>query len=277
MKINNRVFKKLTNEPFLVQEINGKEVEFHYMNDTPFLQQFVSRGRFYVWTSDGKNYKLLIERGYYDKVSYFFEKEINEVWLNFLTDVSSVNSRMSKRYLMVSLGISLLIVLGFSFFWKEQLTIGIIVALVITLIGNMIHSNKVNKVVREKNMRAQQDIRELLTEENFNKFIQDQDEYMRDYFKFDEEESDEVEVIEELSDDEYIEEFVEEDTEEVREVLEEDEVEVISDDEVTVTTETFDYESMTVAELKNLARDRGLTGYSALRKKELIELLKENI
>src|SRR5690625_1341525 len=183
---------------------------------------------------------------------------------------------MSKTYLFISLGISLIIVLGFSFFMRDKLTIGIIVALVITLIGNMIHSNKVNKVVREKNLKAQQDIKELLTEENFNKFIKDQDEYMREYFKFeDEEDYDEVEVLDH-SDVE-----VEDDLEEVEvretDLKDEVEVEVLDDKDVTITTETFDYESMTVAELKDLARDRGLTGYSTLRKKELIKFLKENI
>ena len=37
-----------------------------------------------------------------------------------------------------------------------------------------------------------------------------------------------------------------------------------------------DYSAMTVAGLKNLAKDRGLTGYSTMTKDELITLLSEN-
>ena len=39
--------------------------------------------------------------------------------------------------------------------------------------------------------------------------------------------------------------------------------------------ETIDYEAMTVADLRELAKERGLTGYSKLRKAELIDALKE--
>lgn len=213
MKLNHKVYKNLVDEPFLTQEINGKEVGFYYMNETPFLQQFVMRGRFYVWTSDGKNYKLLIERGYYERVSYFFETEINAVWLNFLEEVTGVNSKMSRSYLMISMGISLAIIILFSVFLQNLLTWGIIAALIITLVGNMVHSNKVNKVVRQMNLDAQEEIRDILTEAKFNQFLTDQEEYMKDYFAFEEDEEefdDELELLETND--------LEEETEEVEEI-----------------------------------------------------------
>ena len=40
--------------------------------------------------------------------------------------------------------------------------------------------------------------------------------------------------------------------------------------------EGIDYESMTVVELRALAKERCLTGYSSLNKADLIHLLKDN-
>ena len=40
--------------------------------------------------------------------------------------------------------------------------------------------------------------------------------------------------------------------------------------------EEVDYSTLTVSELKNLCKERGLTNYSSLTKQELIVLLEEN-
>ena len=40
--------------------------------------------------------------------------------------------------------------------------------------------------------------------------------------------------------------------------------------------ESIDYESMTVVQLRELAKERGLTDYSSLNKADLIQLLKDN-
>ena len=300
MKINNRVFKTLTGEPFKTQEIDGHLVEFYSMNDTPFLQQYVTRGRFYIWTSNGKSYKRLIEKGYYDKVSYFFEQEINEIWINFLVDASQTQSKVSRTFLTISLGLSLLIIILFSFLWMDKISFGIIAALIVTIIVNMIQQKKVNALIGEKNTKAVMQIKEVLGEKGFNDFLNDQDEYAKEYFKFDEEEFDEeleedvaliedvIEDVEELEltelEDEIIEEEVELieeailEAEIIEEVLEEAAVEdVVAEEQVKKPrAKRVEYSKMTVAELKDLARERELAGYSTLRKQELIDLLKKN-
>ena len=47
-------------------------------------------------------------------------------------------------------------------------------------------------------------------------------------------------------------------------------------DRVDETNETIDYESMTVTQLREIAKERGLTGYSSLNKADLIQLLRDN-
>ena len=45
---------------------------------------------------------------------------------------------------------------------------------------------------------------------------------------------------------------------------------------LSLEDETIDYESMTVVQIRELAKERGLTGYSSLNKADLIQLLKDN-
>ncbi len=64
----------------------------------------------------------------------------------------------------------------------------------------------------------------------------------------------------------------------VKEVKKVEEVEEVEEDEVEVTeddqTSEADLEAMTVADLRALAKERGITGYSTLKKAELIDVLK---
>jgi hypothetical protein len=46
-------------------------------------------------------------------------------------------------------------------------------------------------------------------------------------------------------------------------------------DTISKEIDTMVYESMTVAQLRDIAKEKGLTGYSSLKKSDLIELLKK--
>ena len=187
MKLNYKVYRQLTNEPFLTQEIDGKVIEFHYMNDTPFLFQYASRGRFAIWTSDGMNYKVLIEQKYYEALEDFYKPEINKIWLGFLEGVSGLSKKINMLFIIPTLVLYVVIAGLATFLFKEytlQILLGMIVLVVIS---NMFQGRLVNKKVREENLKAQDLIRSQMGNENFDSLIKAQEDHYQEYFKFSEE------------------------------------------------------------------------------------------
>lgn len=184
MKLNLKVYRQLTTEPFLTQEIDGKIIEFHYMNDTPFLFQYASRGRFAIWTSDGQNYRVLIEKAYYEALQPFYETEVNKIWLNFLENVSGVSRKINMYFIIPTLFLYVVIAGLATFLFKDytlQILLGMIVLVVIS---NMIQGRIVNKKVREENLRAQDLIRAHMGNEKFESLVKAQEDHYHDYFKF---------------------------------------------------------------------------------------------
>jgi hypothetical protein len=192
MKLNPKVYKQLTNEPFETQTIKGRLVEFHYMNDTQFLLQFASRGRFAVWTSDGSNYKVLIEKKYHEALNDFYQVEVNTIWLGFLERVSSISKKINTFFIIPTL-ILYVIIAGLATVVYPDNTLEILVfMIVLVIISNMIQGRIINKKVRNENRIAQDKIREFMGNERFEGLVKSQENHYQEYFKFDEPE----EVIE---------------------------------------------------------------------------------
>ena len=184
MKLNPKIYRQLTNEPFMTQDIDGKNVEFHYMNDTPFLFQFASRGRFAIWTSDGTNYKVLVEQKYYDALEAFYQPEVNKIWLNFLESVGGISKKINMWFIIPTLVLYIIIAAFATFVFKNytlQILLGMIVLVVVS---NMFQSKLVNQKVREENLRAQDLIREHMGNEKFELLIKAQEDHYQEYFKF---------------------------------------------------------------------------------------------
>lgn len=189
MKLNPKIYRQLNNEPFMSQEIDGKMIEFHYMNETPFLYQFASRGRFAIWTSDGTNYKVLIEKSYHESLEAFYQPEVNHIWLNFLESVGGISKKINMWFIIPTLVIYVIIAALATFVFKDytlQILLGMIVLVVVS---NMFQSRLVNKKVRDENLKAQDLIRAHMGNEKFESLIKAQEDHYQAYFKFNEQQA----------------------------------------------------------------------------------------
>jgi hypothetical protein len=207
MKLNMRIYKSLTGVPFKEQEVHGKRVEFHYMDETPYLFQYASKGRFAIWASNGVDYKVLIESKYYQVMEDFYQLEVNEIWLNFLENIAGINKKINMLFIVPTLIFYVAVAFFASTFFPDQILAIMLTLLVAIIFSNMTQNRIIGKRVRNENLKAQEQIRELLGEADFNRLIQAQQQHYQDYFKFEEEvtentefeqpkELEEIEVVE---------------------------------------------------------------------------------
>ncbi|TNF08658.1 MAG: hypothetical protein EP317_02670 [Bacillota bacterium] len=187
MKLNPKIYNQLTSEPFEVQEVNGKRVEFHYMDNTPYLFQFASRGRFAIWTSNGIDYKVLIESKYHEALRDFYTEEVNQIWLSFLNKVSGLSKKMNLMFLIPT--VVLYIIVGFvaTIYLPGDIWTVLFALIILVVFSNIIQSRLINKRVRLENTLAQDQIRQFMGNDKFNQLVDAQEQHYKDYFKFDEE------------------------------------------------------------------------------------------
>ena len=187
MKLNPKVYNQLKGTPFMSQNIDGVLVEFFYMDDTPYLYQYAGKGRFAIWTSNGINYRVLVEKTYYEAIEAFYEEPVNRIWVNFLDRIGKITKTINMLFIIpiiiFYLGIAVLATL---FFQDYMLTI-LLVLIVMVVISNMIQGQIVNKRVRKENQAAQDEIRRYLGEEGFSDMVQKQEDHYKAYFKFEDE------------------------------------------------------------------------------------------
>lgn len=267
MKLNVKVYKTLNN-PVEVQQIDGKEVEIHYMNDTPYLSRYAGRGNFVIWTSDGQGYKLLVERDYYNALKPLHSAETNALWLDFYEGVHKVRRNLFLKImlpmLILILGVMTLFALVPSL-QKYQTTV-LIVALILMLVFNMFQSNLLKRKIDEIRVSTIDTIRDVLGLEHFNELVEKQNSFYENYFKFEEHKGPESEELEQAVENPEIKQF---------EVIEDNGNEITSLEEVEVIEKKVDYNSLLVKDLKELAKARNITDYSSMKKAELVAALEE--
>jgi len=312
MKMNMKMFKNLNN-PAEILDVEGKVVEVHFMNDTNYLAQYAGQGYFFAWSSDGKIYKLLVEKGYYEELDQLFLPEVNALQIKLYEDLSK-----SRRNIYLGLVLPVFVILVgllIATYFVEQLndyTMQIAIGgLLVFLIVNIFQSSYLRKKVDKLRNNYFDDLEAFFGEQKLDELVIKQREYHAEYFNFDDDEPDselieepdsELTAEEELESEEEIKtvpawvsgpvideeaketESKEEDQletlEEVEteeptkeEIVEEEAIVEPKEEALVLIDSEVDLSVLPLEELKSFARDRKITGFSTMRKSELVHSL----
>lgn len=188
MKLNERVFEVLNGEPVEVQNLDGHEVKIYILDDYPdVLNEFVNKGKFAVWSCvDGTNYKLAIEKGYYDELRELYSDKVNDTWLKFWDECEKISSTFSKKIVLPATAVIIVIFVVLMALSNKMpgklgtyLTLGLAIFYVLViLILRKLTTNKINIA----NQNALAVIKKNLGEANFNGLLERQRNYIDAYY-----------------------------------------------------------------------------------------------
>ena len=188
MKLNERVFEVLNGEPVEVQNLDGHEVKIYILDDYPdVLNEFVNKGKFAVWPCvDGTNYKLAIEKGYYDELRELYSDKVNDTWLKFWDECEKISSTFSKKIVLPATAVIIVIFVVLMALSNKMpgklgtyLTLGLAIFYVLViLILRKLTTNKINIA----NQNALAVIKKNLGEAHFNDLLERQRNYIDAYY-----------------------------------------------------------------------------------------------
>lgn len=188
MKLNERVFEVLSGEPVEVQNLDGHGVKIYILDDYPdVLNEFVNKGKFAVWSCvDGTNYKLAIEKGYYDELRELYSDKVNDTWLKFWDECEKISSTFSKKIVLPATAVIIVIFVVLMAISNKMpgklgtyLTLGLaIVYVLVILILRKLTTNKINIA----NQNALAVIKKNLGEAHFNDLLERQRNYIDAYY-----------------------------------------------------------------------------------------------
>jgi len=192
MKLNQKLFNQIKSEPFLTQSVDGKVIEIHLMNDTPFMDQYAKKGRFSLWSSNGQTYKLLLEKSYYEHMEAFYQEDVNAIWLNFLEEVTTTNRKISFKFLTPILILYVLVAVISTLFFPEQLALFFVFVIIIVFFSNTIQNKKIKENINKQNEATQENIKAVLGEKVYQHLVVSQDKHYKEFFNIQEEPQGEI-------------------------------------------------------------------------------------
>lgn len=211
MKLNERLYEELgyapfnpevddaetyeakPSTPFETQELEGHKVELYYMDDFPqVLDEFTNKGKFAVWSSkDGVDYRLAVEKKYYETLSDLYSKKVNQVWLNFWDECDRIQKNFSFKLVLpltcVVVVVFLLLVNLKNWFnvnVPDSVTIGLTFGIpLVYIIFIMFLRSRVMKKINLAQADSIQKIKNDLGAAKFENLLRGQRTYIDEFFK----------------------------------------------------------------------------------------------
>ncbi|HHT82073.1 MAG TPA: hypothetical protein GX003_01350 [Acholeplasmataceae bacterium] len=178
MKINKKLFDSLTREPNEVQIIDGKKLEIFFMTEDE-KAQFDAEGRYSMWTSDGKDFRFLVNEDFYNHgvIKEFYTQPVNTEWIRYVDTISKYQRKFLFT-LMLPLMLVYIIVAVISILYFKDYSLYILIGMmVVVFIVNAIQTKVVRTKMEQENDKTQRAIQEHITPEVYDQVAKDQIEF----------------------------------------------------------------------------------------------------
>lgn len=190
MKILPKEYAKAQGQPFRVEDYKGAKLEMYYLDDRSDYGKFAQRGRFSVWTSNGVDYRLFVDKGYYNAVGDLYRNDVNTIWLDFTNSIYGAHQKLSKFFMLIQLGLFALmfaILMIVPQLIPSASDVVFLVVMVVMFIGIMtssqIQQKKLKGIVSKENENASNLIKKALGEANYKEILANQEKYYESYFR----------------------------------------------------------------------------------------------
>lgn len=178
MKINKKLFDSLTREPNEVQIIDGKKLEIFFMTEEE-KAQFDAEGRYSMWTSDGKDFRFLVNEDFYNHgvIKEFYTQPVNTEWIRYVDTISKYQRKFLFT-LMLPLMLVYIIVAVISIIYFQEYSLYVLIGMmVVVFIVNAIQTKVVRAKMEQENDNTQRAIQEHITPEVYDQVAKDQIEF----------------------------------------------------------------------------------------------------
>lgn len=205
MRLNPKIFALADGiEPVATQEFDNRLIEIYYMNDfEDVFSQNAPKGKFALWTSaDGFNYRLFIEKGYYENLGELYTDKVNKIWLDFWDKCDDTTKKYNFRIMLPLAAVCLIL-----FFVISNIDALASVAayiqfgvLAVFIVGMLFMNKFVKNKLAFLNNESVKGIKDEVGEKHFEELLEEQKKYIDDFFEAQAKLAEEEEAKEENSD-----------------------------------------------------------------------------